>query len=277
MGSQSRRWCFTLNNFTEDDEVNIPTWETTYTTYGREIGSEGTKHLQGFVVFPKAKRLVAVKALHGRCHWEVARGTSEQARDYCWKDGDYVEFGRFPGSQGRRNDIREAVATLKEYGLKRVAEEHPEVFVKYGRGFRDMNLLLQGEYSHHRCRGVWIYGPPGTGKTHSVKTFFDSVYNKPQSKWWDGYDGESVVLLDDFDSGVLGHYLKIWSDKYSCTGETKGGTVHLRHKLFIITSNYYPEHFWPEDNSMCEAIERRFVLIEKLEKETNIDFNLYLE
>uniref|UniRef100_UPI00404803C4 hypothetical protein n=1 Tax=Yoonia sp. TaxID=2212373 RepID=UPI00404803C4 len=206
--SQSSRWCFTLNNYSDNDETLISSWKTTYTTYGREIGDSKTPHLQGFVVFPKAKRLAAVRDLHGRCHWEVAQGTSQQARDYCWKDGDYVEFGTFPGSQGKRNDLTRAIDTLKAYGLKRVAEDHTETFVKYSRGLRDAALFLQGSYEHSSVRGIWIYGLPGTGKTHSVQLSFPDLYIKAQNKWWDGYCNEEVVLLDDLDTNTLGHHLK---------------------------------------------------------------------
>ena len=268
----SRRWVFTLNNYTDDDEADISSWEATYTTYGREVGDSGTPHLQGFVVFAQTKRLAGVKRIHGRCHWEVAQGTSQQARDYCQKDDDYVEFGTFPGSQGKRNDLERAVATLKEHGLKRVAEDHTATFVKFSRGFRDAALHLQGSYEHETVRGYWIYGPPGTGKTHSVYRSFPGLYIKAQNKWWDGYSDEEVVLLDDLDTATLGHLIKIWSDRWSCTGETKGGTIHLRHHMFIITSNYLPEYFWPDNLSMCEAITRRFKFIAKNNMDDAVNF-----
>ena len=89
------------------------------------------------------------------------------------------------------------------------------------------------------------------------------------------YAGERVVLLDDLDTDVLGHYLKIWSDKYSCTGETKGGTIQLRHHMFIVTSNYPPSHFWAHDQMMLEAIERRFKILEKNSREDIIDYLIH--
>lgn len=256
--SQSRRWVFTLNNYSENDLLEIRSWKTTYTIYGREVGENGTPHLQGFVVFSKAQRLSACKKLHHRCHWEVARGTSLQAADYCKKDGDYFESGTFPGSQGRRNDLERAIETLKKDGLASVAKHHTSVFVKYSRGLRDASLFLQAPYEHHDVRGIWVWGPPGSGKSYSVRSLSDSVYLKDQNKWWDGYDGELNVILDDLDTPALGHLLKIWSDRYACKGETKGGTVFLRHIRFIVTSNYPPEYFWPDDVAMVEAINRRF-------------------
>lgn len=271
--SQSRRWCFTLNNYTDNDISEISSWETTYTVFGREVGESGTPHLQGFIVFPKPKRLSLLKKLHSGLHWEVARGTSQQASDYCKKDGDYIESGIFPASQGRRNDLEAAIITLKSDGLSAVAREHPTVFVKFSRGLRDINLFLHESYNHSNVRGYWIWGPPGTGKSHFARSLSDSIFIKDQNKWWDGYDGELNVILDDLDTNVLGHHLKIWADRYACKGETKGGTIHLRHQRFIVTSNYSIDHLWPDDISMCEALNRRFKVYHKDSLETIINFN----
>lgn len=263
----SRRWCFTLNNPTADDETTFSTVEATYTIFGRETGDSGTPHLQGFVIFANPKRLSGVKKVHSRCHWEVARGTSLEASEYCKKDGDFLIFGDLPASQGRRNDLTSAIETLKSDGLEAVAREHTETFVKFSRGLRDAALFLEDAYTHTDVRGLWIYGPPGTGKSHYARSLSSSLYIKAQNKWFDGYAGELNILLDDLDTGVLGHHLKIWADKWSCTGETKGGTIQLRHIRFIVTSNYLPEFFWPDDTAMCEAINRRFTIKEILTRE----------
>lgn len=108
---QSRRWVFTLNNPTAAEAQQIAEHLDDFPTYavvGRETGEAGTPHLQGFVIFPTAQRLNAVKErISNRCHLEVARGTSQQAADYCKKDGDFDEYGEFPANQGKRNDWEE--------------------------------------------------------------------------------------------------------------------------------------------------------------------------
>jgi hypothetical protein len=76
------------------------------------------------------------------------------------------------------------------------------------------------------------------------------------SRRFDGYEGEETIILDDLDSDCLGHYLKIWMDKWSCKGETKGGTIHLQHHRFIVTSNYKIEDLI-KDPVMAEAIRKR--------------------
>lgn len=82
-----------------------------------------------------------------------------------------------------------------------------------------------------------------------MRTLEKDLYIKAQNKWWDGYQGEEAVLIDDFDKqGVcLAHYLKIWSDKWKCTGEIKGATIPLNFKRLYITSNYRIEELFNED------------------------------
>lgn len=125
--------------------------------------------------------------------------------------------------------------------------------------------VLCEPYEHNDVRGVWIYGPPHTGKSHAARQNYGSnPYIKSMNKWWDGYAGESVVLLDDFEKDAgskLGHYLKIWADRYACSGEIKGGTVPLCHKTFIITSNYSIEDIFGADAVLCSAVARRFTTL----------------
>jgi len=69
-------------------------------------------------------------------------------------------------------------------------------------------------------------------------------------------------LLDDHDSPCLGHLLKIWMDHYVCTGETKGGTVPLMHRDFVVTSNYSIDQLYEKDGEeMIQAIKRRCKVI----------------
>lgn len=108
---------------------------------------------------------------------------------------------------------------------------------------------------------LWIYGPPGCGKTFYATHLHNNYYMKPQNKWWDGYNGEEVVIVDDLDDKSMSHYIKIWADNYNHKGEIKNGVISLNFKKLIITSNYMPKGLWPNDLAIQYALYRRFKFI----------------
>lgn len=88
--SPSKRWCFTLNNWTKDEYSSIvKTFSEHAKLYilGDEIGkTKGVPHIQGYVEFKNKVRPKNLVGLY-RIHWEKARGTKMQNIDYCRKDG----------------------------------------------------------------------------------------------------------------------------------------------------------------------------------------------
>lgn len=156
---QSKRWCFTINNYTAVDVLVLTALadNVTYLVFGREVGETGTPHLQGYVIFNTNHRLNAAKqAISPRAHLEVARGTNQQASDYCKKDNDYQEFGILPGPVGRTQRFDELKQWVIEQPSKPsaalVAQEYPGLFLQYGRIMEWIDLIypvtipVDGEY-----------------------------------------------------------------------------------------------------------------------------------
>lgn len=85
-------WVFTVNNYTEK-EINDLFYndKTHYICFGGEVGENGTPHLQGYLAFKNKQALSACKKLNSRAHWEVKRGTVQQAIDYC-KKGKFISI-----------------------------------------------------------------------------------------------------------------------------------------------------------------------------------------
>ena len=94
--NRSRGWCFTLNNYSVEEEETIRNAPCAYMLFERERGDEGTPHLQGYVHFKNEKSLKQLKALMPRAHVEARKGTIQQAIEYCQKEGDWEEHGEKP-------------------------------------------------------------------------------------------------------------------------------------------------------------------------------------
>lgn len=151
---QGRRWCFTLNNPTLDERTLLNerlanNEEVEYAVVGREIGEErGTPHLQGFVVFQTNKRFNAAKRYLGeRSHIELARGTNQQASDYCKKDNDFEEWGSLPAPrQGKRTDFESFRDWIKSQEVTPteadVADAFPSIYGRYKTNAMSMVRLL---------------------------------------------------------------------------------------------------------------------------------------
>lgn len=259
--SISKRWVMTLNNWTVDEKEHLLAVASQYIVLGEEVGEQGTPHLQGFFVFLSNKRLSAVKKFSGRAHWEVALGTSEQAAAYCKKDGKFHEVGECPKTAGQAESERwkRARASAEAGKLEEVPDD---IYVRYYRTLKEIKKDHMSKPDDAiDVTGVWIYGPPGVGKSRKARADYEGAYLKMQNKWWDGYQGEKYVILDDFDSKELGHLLKIWLDRYSFLAETKGGAIHIRPEKVVITSNYSIEEIFGHDPVLCEAVTRRCTII----------------
>ena len=84
--SNFRSWCFTVNNYSEEEFNSFKEVDCKYIIIGKEKGKEGTPNLQGYVQFKSCKTLGGVKKINERAHWEQAKGNPQQNKDYCSKD-----------------------------------------------------------------------------------------------------------------------------------------------------------------------------------------------
>lgn len=262
----ARRWCFTLNNYCADDIAAIKAWDVKYAIVGEEVGEEGTPHLQGYVVLDKV-RLTHMKKLNAKAHWEVAKGNTDQNVEYCSKQGKVFEVGQRPLEKGAAEKVRwqEAWAALKAGDMDSVPED---IKIRYYRTCKDIvKDHMKKPPDADGVTGEWIYGPPGVGKSRRARELYPDAYFKNQNKWWDSYQGEKYVIIDDFDSKELAHHLKIWADRYSFIAETKGGAIHIRPEKIVVTSNFSIEEcFSALPITTVQAIRRRFKVTHMLER-----------
>ena len=231
----------------------------------QEVG-EGTgyTHWQLFAAFDKKTRLAGVKAVFTNdAHCEPSRSVAAEA--YVFKEDTAVAGTRF--ELGQKKLVRsnaadwQRVKDLAKSG--RIDDIEPDIFVRYYNNLKSIakdNMKKPDDLDD--VSGVWLYGPPGVGKSRKARADYPNAYYKMCNKWWDGYKLEENVVIDDLDLNhkVLGHHLKIWSDRYSYIAEAKGGAMHIRPKKIIVTSNYSIAEIF-EEPALRAAIERRFTVV----------------
>lgn len=259
---RSRGWCFTINNPTEWDAVDIEQLgeQAQYVISGKEVGEEGTPHFQGYVYFSSLKSFQQIKDLLPRAHIEKQRGSIDAAIDYCKKEGDYKEIGERPyGPTAQKTQWREVLQLARQGKLQEIEDRFPAIFLRY-------HAKLLGLHKPQRpiildvLENEWWVGPTGTGKSRTLWTMYPDHYSKSLNKWWDGYEQQETVAIEEWAprNEVTASFLKIWADRYPFTAEIKGGTLQkVRPKRIIVLSNYTIEECFPQVQDQ-EPIKRRF-------------------
>lgn len=262
-----RGWMLTINNPTQND-IDTLVGKTekdikyTYLIFQFEIGENGTLHVQGFIYFLSPRKLTGVKKAIPRAHLEPAKYINKCIA-YCSKQETRVsgpfEYGHRP-SQGKREDLIEIAEELKKPGVKvsHIAERFPAEYMMYTRGITAYSNII----APHRTKAptvYWLWGKSGVGKTTYARNLAknpDSYYVKDASIWWDKYEQQEVILIDDFDEArfpfrVLLNLL----DVLKMQGQTKGSYVEINSDYVAITCEFSPAQLWTDNDYI--QVERR--------------------
>lgn len=254
--SRTRGYCFTLNNYSEEDIQHLNDIKCQYLVYGKEVASSGTPHLQGYVHFTDNKTFSACKKVLGnKYHIEARIGTIVQAIEYCKKDGNHTERGRIAQEPVRFDQCKTYSQVLK---------------VKF-----DLTHSIQPRFQPSLV--YWFYGETGTGKSRTAYDMInkDSFYSKNSTKWWDGYIGQDDVIIDDINVNAFTfRFLLNLFDRYPLLIEYKGGTCNFNSKRIFITNTYNPEHYWQDED--LRQILRRIKEVRLFSKNIFLDSSIKL-
>jgi len=259
---RSRGYCFTLNNYTEEEYENIKEnlHKNTVLKYilGREVGKQGTPHLQGYLYFKEGQTFdyVKNKVVGPRSHIEKAKGTPKQNKNYCGKDDDYISKG-FEEKEENSYDKEQKIILAAR--LDRLRAEYENVVWKPWQ--RQVLDILETKADTRTIH--WVYDPIGnSGKSYLTKYIYltrkiiiadgkkDNVFNQVCTM----VNGDKknkvlpeepeVVLLDIprssegyINYGVL-EQLKnglIYSGKY------EGGICAFEALHVIVFANFHPD------------------------------------
>lgn len=244
--------------------------------------STGTVHLQGAISFAKPVRKQAVSNLLCKAWVCQRRGSVDDCVTYCSKEESRLEgpweFGERPVGQeaGKKNlpgaKLKE-IYSLMENGasLDEIMALYPADFIRLERNIRSVwSRLTQKRASGPRLdlKVIVLNGPTGSGKTRTAfelaggydadKVFVvQKTTGKGQTVWWNGYESQPTVILDEFDDTWYSYkeLLRVLDvHPYRC--DTKGGFVWLAATTIIITS-CRPPRMWYAGQVERAELDRR--------------------
>lgn len=272
----SRSYCFTLNNWTTDDEIILNNLTKTcghsadkpkarYIIWGQEVGESGTPHLQGYCELSSPQRISWLKKLIPRAHFESRKGTREQARDYCKKDGKWEEHGEWKaGGQGARNDIHSLVKSVKEgKSFMDIVEEQPLTIAKHLKFYDRLVAHVEKEETKtfRKVQTHILIGEAGTGKSRIAREMDENAFSvNPEDTFpFDGYNGEKTIIIDDFSGQIKYKHLLRILDGHQLRINVKGSHRYAKWNKVFITTNEPAQEWYTV--GLTPALKRRLTTV----------------
>lgn len=264
MNARSRFWCFTTNN---PSAVDIPREHSRiqFCVYQLERGESGTEHVQGYCVFRDRVRLSTAKNVSwlSRSHLAVRRGTHEQAVTYCEKSesridgpfrfGEYTESNARCTESGPKQSRLDTMCRVIREGGSAFDCDDDSTYVRNYRGLRELRIgcVRERMSAYRQLRVLVIWGATDLGKTRFAYHHFPKLYRlcEPHGQlFFDGYDGQECLLIDDFSGWIRYRYLLTMLDGYPIELPVKGSFFPAMYKMVIITSNVPPERWYNRED-----------------------------
>lgn len=266
---KGRKWVFDIfymkkdaNGKDTDQPILNIDWAGVYNEYKDIIrylivqkekgGKNGRLHWQGYIQMYNQCRTRKIQTittgLKIKHFCELARGSKEDNKAYCTKlrtsQNEWFEFGK-ACSQGCRTDLEADKKCLDDGGnLHDIAQNHFGNFIRYHQGFKAYKELADKKNRSGRRNDIEVelrHGQTGTGKTqgvldkHGDENVFIIDFNG--TEWWDGYDGEKIILIDDYNNDIKINRLLRLLDKYKVRLPIKGGFTWANWNKVYITTN----------------------------------------
>lgn len=276
---KARGWCFTIHDYTELHRQRLfnlqKNGKDIYLVMGYEICPETKReHIQGYIHFKNAtKGYPKIKKIEEKAHIEVARGTPEQNKKYCTKDGKFDEIGNFP-AQGKRNDILKSIDLIQENPSMR--QIVPQLSNFNSIRACEKILDLYEPMRDFKPTVFYFFGSTGTGKTRAceyiVKDNPNVYWSEPTYQWWPAYDAHTTVIIDDIRADFSKfHILLLLLDRYPFRVAYKGGHRQFLAKNIFMTSCKPPQELYKDRcNEDVNQLIRRIDIIARFNEDSTV-------
>jgi len=267
---RTRSIVFTIFDLaTLDDLRTYGQNEVEYMRFGIETcPTTGRQHAQGWLQWNNPRSVQQFWKRFNHPHIEPRYGSVDHNQKYTSKDGVWEEFGQ-PPKQGERIDWTRAREELQQrHSVVEVINNQPHLLPTI-RALERYATLSRQPPNDRDIRCIYIHGPSGCGKSRAVHQAYPNAYWKPAGEWWDGYEGQQVVVLDDYYGDQPYSQLLRVLDRYPLRLPVKGGFVPAEYTTVIITSNARPDEQY-------EGIEghRRAPLMRRLTRVIDATFGI---
>jgi len=222
-----KNWCFTLNNWTDEEYLSLRDFLKNGSKFiiGKEIGENGTPHLQGWVEFDTKLRPLETKELCKRIHWEKQYSSNEDCINYCAKDGDYIV---------NRCVVKKPLKLIKDSQLYNWQKEIIEI-IKKEPDDRHIYWFWEpigkiGKTQFSKYLSYWYNAIPILGKKTDC-LFVASEYDAP------------IYIFNyprDMENSVNYNVLETLKDGYYMVGKYEGKPVIRNPPHIIIFANWPP-------------------------------------
>ena len=145
--------------------------------------------------------------------------------------------------------------------IEDIANKDFRAFISYNRGFQTYKKIVDKRLrkDFRKVKVIHLHGKTETGKTRKAMEYSKEDTYKIQSnqmKWWDGYEGEKTLVIDEYDNDVAITELLGILDGYQLRLPIKGSFTYANWDTVIITSNYRRLHLNAKKNHRM-ALKRR--------------------
>jgi len=137
-----------------------------------------------------------------------------------------------------------------------IAEANFPEWCRYRLAFKAYRLL-QMKPRDFKTKVIVIQGPTGTGKSKHCQETYQGAYWKARDPWWDGYEAQETVIIDEYYGWLPFDTLLRLCDRYPMDVEVKGGKVPFLAQNIIITSNRIPTRWYDARKIYFPAFARR--------------------
>lgn len=272
--TKSRKYQLTFNNplehgYTHENINNImKSFNYLYYCLCDEIGlEENTPHTHLYFVCENAVRFSKVKKLFSSAHIEPAKGSSQDNRNYIRKEGKYEhekkketnksetfeEYGIMPLDKAEKDlSVSTQVLEMLENGCSNyeIMQKFPSYTTKIPQLDQARQAIKFDKYKNEwrNVEVVYIWGKTNTGKTRYVMDGYgyDNVckitnYKNP----FDNYNGQNVILFDEFRSSLLISDMLQFLDGYPCPLPCRYADKMACYTKVYIISNISIEEQYP--------------------------------